>query len=315
MNRAEFLAAVAALALAPGAYARRLGGTPAALVTADLESHVVALDITTGRVLRRIRTGPGPRAIERIGNDALVAHTEHGMLTVIDGARLRIQREIDGLVEPRYAATWGVYFAFVTDSATGQLVALEVPTGRVVGRIELGGAPRHLALEPTGRAVWVVLGNTADRVAVVDVSNVRRLRLVRRFRPPFLAHDVGFGPGRVWLTAGSSREVAVYDPRGRMLRLPADAAPQHVAFLGRLALVASGDSGTLRAHDARTGRLLRTSRVPLGSYNVDRGGPTGHAVTPSLSHGTLSIADRRGRVVRRVRVARSSHDACVVVTP
>ena len=70
-----------------------------------------------------------------------------------------------------------------------------------------------------------------------------------------------------------------------------------------------------RVHDARTGRLLRTSPIPLGSYNVDRGGGGAQAVTPSLDRGTLCVTDPRGRVVRRLRVARSSHDACVVVTP
>jgi hypothetical protein len=50
--------------------------------------------------------------------------------------------------------------------------------------------------------------------------------------------------------------------------LRADAPPQHVTFHGPLAFVTSGDSGTLRTHDARTGRLLRTARVPPGSYNV-----------------------------------------------
>jgi DNA-binding beta-propeller fold protein YncE len=314
MKRSEFLLGAAGLVLAPEAFARRLRGVSTALVTADLESHVVAVDLTTGRVLRRIRTGPGPRAIERVGNDALVAHTEHGALTLIDGARMRVRRTIEGLVEPRYAAAWDEY-AFVTDSRLGQLVAIELATGRVVDRIEVGGAPRHLSFERSGRVVWVVLGNTADRVAVVDVGMPRRMRLVRRFSPPFLAHDVGFGPGRVWLTGGASREVAIYDPRGRAVRLRADAPPQHVAFLGRLALVASGDSGTLRVHDARTGRLLRTSPIPLGSYNVDRGGGGAQAVTPSLNRGTLCVTDPRGRVVRRLRVARSSHDACVVVTP
>ena len=314
MKRSEFLLGAAGLVLAPEAFARRLGGVSTALVTADLESHVVAVDLTSGRVLRRIRTGPGPRAIERIGNDALVAHTEHGALTLIDGARMRVRRTIEGLAEPRYAAAWDEY-AFVTDSRLGQLVAIELATGRVVDRIEVGGAPRHLSFERSGRVVWVVLGNTADRVAVVDVGVPRRMRLVRRFSPPFLAHDVGFGPGRVWLTGGASREVAIYDPRGRAVRLPADAPPQHVAFLGRLALVASGDSGSLRVHDARTGKLLRTSPIPLGSYNVDRGVGGAQAVTPSLDRGTLCVTDPRGRVVRRLRVARSSHDACVVVTP
>ena len=312
VNRREFLFGAAALALAPEAFARSLGGTPTALVTADLESHVVAVDIGAGRIIRRIRTGPGPRAIERVGNDALVAHTEHGALTVIDGARMRVRRTIEGFVQPRYAAAWGD-FAFVTDSATGQLVAVQLSSGRVVDRLEVGGAPRHLSFEPSGRIVWVALGNKAERIAVVDVGTPWRMRLLRRLSPRFLAHDVGFGPGRVWVTSGASRELAIYDASGPIVRVPAHAPPQHVTFIGNRAFVASGDSGTLRVHDARTGRLLRSSALPIGSYNVDRAG--GHAVTPSLSRGTLTVADSTGRIARRMRVARSSHDACLVVTP
>jgi DNA-binding beta-propeller fold protein YncE len=312
VRRGEFLAGLTALAVAPEALARRLGGTPTALVTADLESHVVAVDISTGRILRRIATTPGPRSVERVRNDALVAHTEHGMLSVIDGARLRVRAEIGGFAEPRYAVAHGD-FAFVTDSRAAQLVVVDVARAKVVGRVEVGGAPRHLSYEPSGPVIWAALGNKADRIAVVDVLDVYRPRLVRRFAPPFLAHDVGFGPGRVWVTAGGSRELVMYDARGRSRRLRADAPPQHVTFVGGLAFVASGDSGTLRVHDAATGRLLRTSRIPLGSYNVQR--TDGRRVlTPSLSQGTLCVADARGRLLRRVRVARSSHDACLVAS-
>ena len=50
---------------------------------------------------------------------------------------------------------------------------------------------------------------------MVDVSRPARPRLVRRFEPPFLAHDVGFAPdGRhVWVTSGDRFELAVYDRR------------------------------------------------------------------------------------------------------
>jgi hypothetical protein len=46
MDRRSFLAAAAAAPFAlssPGAWARMAGGTPVALVTADLEAHVVAV--------------------------------------------------------------------------------------------------------------------------------------------------------------------------------------------------------------------------------------------------------------------------------
>lgn len=318
MRRREFVLGAAALAFAPRAFAGSLGGvgTRTALVTADLESHVVAVDLSTGKVLRRIATAPGPRSIETVGNLAVVGHTERGLLTVIDGKTLSVRDTVDGFAEPRYtvAARDGMH-AFVTDSKTGELAVLEPRRGRVVGRVALGGAPRHLSYEPSAEVVWVVLGNASDRIAVVDVSTPTRPRLVRRFSPPLLAHDVGFGPGRVWVTGGASRELVVYDSRGRPVRFRADAPPQHVAFVGSRAYVASGDDGTLRVHDARTGRLLRTSRLPGGSFNVQREAPAGgRLLSPSLSRGTLSLIAAGGRVVRQQRIARSSHDACFVVS-
>jgi YVTN family beta-propeller protein len=310
VNRRDFLVGAAALALAPEAIAQRLGGTPTALVTADLESHVVALELLTGRRLREIPTHPGPRSVEQVGNLALVAHTEHGALTVIDGATLRVRRVIGGFHEPRYTATANDgRHAFVTDSGDGTVAVVDVAAGTVARRIALGGPARHLSHDPSRGLLWVALGTKARRVAVVDVSEPR---LLARFAPPFLAHDVGLAPGgRSWLTSGAVRELVVYR-RGRSLRLRADAPPQHVTFLDGRVFVTSGDDGTLRVHDAR-GRLLRTTRIPTGSYNVQHAFG-GAILMPSLSRGTLCIADARGRVVRTVRVARSSHDACFVMS-
>ena len=81
MNRRVFLAAAVGVpvALASGRLPRALaGGTPLALVTADLESRLVAVELSSGRVLRHIETAPGPRSIESVtGTGALIAHTQH----------------------------------------------------------------------------------------------------------------------------------------------------------------------------------------------------------------------------------------------
>jgi hypothetical protein len=115
------------------------------------------------------------------------------------------------------------------------------------------------------------------------------------------------------VTSGDRRELALFDPRTAraVRRYQAGAPPQHVTFSGRLAFVTSGDDGTLQTHNVATGRLLRSARVPVGSYNVQEG--WGAILTPSLSRGTLCIADRRGRLMRSLDVARSSHDACFVM--
>jgi len=232
---------------------------------------------------------------------------------LIDARTLAVRDSVGGVTQPRYAASArDGRHAFVTDSAARQLLVLDLVRAAIVARVDVGGPARHLSYEPSGRVVWVSLGNKAARVAAVDVATVARPRVVRRFAAPFLAHDVGFAAGRVWVTAGAAHELVIYDGRGGAVRVAADAAPQHVTFAGRLAFVTSGESGTMRVHDARTGRLLRTSRVPVGSYNVQEA--EGHVLSPSLDRGTLCVADRFGRVTRRIQVARSSHDACAVVT-
>jgi DNA-binding beta-propeller fold protein YncE len=316
MNRRDFVVTAAALAIAPDALARLAGGAPVALVTADLEAAVVAIDLSHGKIIRRIATAPGPRSIEAVGHTAVVAHPEYGQLTLIDAATLRVRKVLHGLEEPRYtAAAADRRHAFVTDSGAHAVAVVDVIRGRIVRRIAVGGPARHVSVE--GRRLWTALGTKASRIAVVDVQEPASPRLLGRIKTPFLAHDVGFAPagGRIWVTSGDRGELALFDPQTarRVTRHAAGAPPQHVTFARRLAFVTSGRDGTLRTHDAATGRLLRTTQIPVGSYNVQEGWSGQAILTPSLSHGTLCVADGRGRLVRRLAVARSSHDACFVV--
>jgi hypothetical protein len=124
-----------------------------------------------------------------------------------------------------------------------------------------------------GDTIVVALSTASPELAIVRGGEVRYRRA------PFPVHDVGFAPdGRLWLTSGEERRIWCGRP------LPAGSAPQHVTFLGGRAYVTSGDDGTLRTH-ALDGTLLHETRVPVGSYNVEDGAG---------------------------RVARSSHDACLM---
>jgi DNA-binding beta-propeller fold protein YncE len=320
VNRRRFLIAAAAapwvLRDARPVAARPLGGTPLALVTADLESRIVAVDLTTGRIHARLATLPDPRSIESVlGTVAVVAHTDRGALSIVDGPSLRVRRVLHGFSEPRYTAGSpdGVH-AYVTDSGSGEVVAVGLPRGQVVGRVDVDGPARHIAVAPSGRMLWVALGTKAARLAIVDVTSPARPRVVRTVRAPFLAHDVGFEPDgrRVWVTSGDRKEVAVFDARSARLvrRLASGSPPQHVTFLAGRAHVTSGDDGTLDVHRLADGRIVRTVRIPLGSYNVQQG--WGVLLTPSLSRGTLCVLDAQGRVRNALRAAASSHDACFV---
>ena len=212
-------------------------------------------------------------------------------------------------VRAALAAAASAPYAFVTDSTYG-VVTLDVRSGSIVGRVKLSGWPRHVSLDPSGRTLWVGLGTSSKQVAVVDVSDPRHPRRLALVTPPFGAHDVGVSPdgNEVWVTAGATGETAIYHGRRLRTTLPADAAPQHVTFGGTAAYVTSGDSGTLRVHALTSGRLVRTTRIPVGSYNVQQG--LGRVITPSVSRGTLSVLDARGTLLASIPVAASCHDAC-----
>jgi DNA-binding beta-propeller fold protein YncE len=318
MDRRRFLAAAGAgslaLALDPlGVVARASGGVSTAFVTADLESHVVAVDLRSRRVVGRFDTAPGPRSIESLGAEAaVVGHTEAGVVSILSAAG-GLRAEQDGLEAPRYTAIHprGAY-VYVTDSALEEVVVLDPIDARILWRARVPGPARHISISSDGRVAWAVLGNAAPRVAVLDASAARRPKFVRTFAPPFLAHDVVFAPDGVgaWLTSGDERRIALYARDGRLQRLlSAGSPPQHVTFTLEKAFVASGDDGTVRRHRL-DGSFVREARVPHGSFNVTFDGRG--IVTPSLTQGTLTLLDRNGHVTAVRKVARAAHDACIV---
>jgi DNA-binding beta-propeller fold protein YncE len=310
MRRREFLAGAIGLVCAPRAFAE--ARAPIVLVTADEESRLVVVDLARGRVLRHVPTVASPRSIETVGETAVVAHSELGAVSLVRD--LEVAHVLRGFGVPRYTAAHpDGRHAYVTDARRGEVVVLDVVRGRILERVQVGSRARHVTVAPNGRTLWIVLGSKAEEIAIVDVSERIRPRLVRTFRPPFLAHDVGWAPdGRhVWVSSGDRQELAVYDARtGRVVARPGgDWPPQHVTFARGLAYVTSGWSGTLRVHRVDGRPLVRTV-VPVGSYNVQQA--MGWVVTPALRRGYLTVLDGRGRIRRSERIARSSHDACIV---
>jgi hypothetical protein len=245
----------------------------------------------------------------------VVAHSEIGVVSIVHGGSQRVAHVLRGFGEPRYTAAHpDGRHAYVTDAKRGEVVALDVVRGRILRRAHVGDLARHISIDPAARRLWVALGAKAELVAVVDIARRDRPRLVRLIRPPFLAHDVGFAPDgrRAWVSSGDQNELAIYDRRtSRIVARPeADLPPQHITFAGERAFVTSGDSGTLRLHDSKGVQLL-VRPVPKGSYNVQQADRW--VVTPGLGQGSLCVFDTRGRLVHQRQVARSSHDACIVM--
>ena len=300
------VAAVAAL----GGGSARGGGSPVALVTAETQNALLAIALPSGRVLRRLRMPEDPENVVVVGaRYAVVVSPRAGAVTVVSTPSLRIVRVLRGFVNPHLAAPTadgqGVY---VTDDGSGQLVAIRL-TGRprVVRRVFVGLGAHHLSVSPSGNEAWIALGERARTIVVLDVSSPWRPKVVRRFDPGFAAHDVAFSSDwRVWVTASDRSSVTIFDTRTRrpVARVAAGAPPQHVAFG-----VTSGYDSSLEIVDRASGRILRTVRLPYGSFNVSTFG--GFVVTSSLLRGTVTELTERGAVWMSRRYAPATRGVAV----
>src|SRR5439155_1255495 len=91
---------------------------------------------------------------------------------------LRVRAVLYDFAEPRYAAGHpDGRHAFVTDSATSEVVAVDVVRPRTLGRVRVGLWARHVTLDPSGQTLWAGQGTAARSLALGDGG--RPLREVR----------------------------------------------------------------------------------------------------------------------------------------
>jgi DNA-binding beta-propeller fold protein YncE len=318
VKRALLLLAV--LALPAGSHAAPQGGEPVALVTAETQNALLVVDLSSREVVRRIPMPADPENVETNGSDsaAAVVSTRAGAVTLLSLPRLRVRRTIRGFASPHIAAfSPSGRYLYVTDDARGQLVVIGVRRDRILSRLFVGRDAHHMAVRPDGNLLWIVLGERAREIVVIDTSRLAHPRVARRlFDLGGLAHDAAFTPDgkRVWVTYDDRSTVAVFDARTYKMRstLPAGSPPQHVAFGIRFGYVTSGRDGRLRVFSF-AGRQLGVSRTPPGSFNLGLGG--GLVLTSSLTEGTLTELRDSGSRMWSGRVAPAARDAAVAVLP
>src|SRR5206468_2955871 len=177
MKLALLLAAL--LALPAASHAAKPSG-PLALVTVESENRLLAIDVASGHVVRWWTLPADPENVEAYAGGAAVVSTS-GAVTLINTDTLKLTHVIRGLGSPHIAAfapsgDW----LYVTDDARGQL---DVILGHVVRRLFVGYGAHHLAFSSDQRRLWVVLGERARSIAVVDTHNPSRPRLIGHVDP------------------------------------------------------------------------------------------------------------------------------------
>lgn len=293
-----------------------------ALVTAETLNQLIAVELPSGRVLRRIALPADPQNVEaqpglRI---AVVVSVRAGVVSLVDTQRLRVVRRLGGFRSPHIAALplANRKYAYVTDDGSGKLNVIDLARRRVVRRVFVGIGAHHLAISPDKRRTWVVLGEHARSIVVLNTSRPMRPRVIARFDPGGEAHDVAFTPSgaRVWVTSADSSQVGIFDARShRLVRtFSAGQPPQHVALLfvpGRARMyVTSGYAGTMQIRDAGSGRLRHTVGTAYGSFNIGPG--AGLVLTSSLLRGILTELDgRSGKRLGQWHLAPAARDVAL----
>jgi YVTN family beta-propeller protein len=305
------------LVLVSSAAGGTTSGTRIALVTAEQENQLVAVDLSTRKVLQRVSVPADPQNLAVGDGTIVVVSTRAGAVTLLNAPNLRVVKVFRGFADPHIViVSRGGDLAYVTDDGRGQLVVISLAGRRIVSRVLVGAGAHHMALSPGGQRLWIALGEHASAISIVDLSKPGRPRLLRRFSPSFIAHDLTFSPDgrRVWVTSGVGDSVHVLGARTgkEVFAVPVGAAPQHVAFGARgFAFVTSGYSSRIAKIDSKRGRIVATARTPYGSFNLSTIGNV--VVTTSLLSGQMTEFDANLRRLHTIRPARAARAVALTV--
>jgi DNA-binding beta-propeller fold protein YncE len=260
-------------------------------------------------VIQRVHLPARPENIDGLA----VVSTRAGavsLLRVVHG-RVRVAHVVRGFRAPHIALTdpSGRY-VYVTDDAAATLTTLAARSGKVVARLRVGSGAHHMSISAGANELWIALGESARRIARVDISDPLHPSVLGRFDPGFAAHDLAFAPDakHVWITADDGTDVAVLDvvTRKLLFRVAVGPPPQHVVFWGRYAYLTSGYGSRIVQVGAATGKLVRSARVARGSFNLSTVGS--FVLATSLLNGTLTELTLDLKPVRVLHLAPSTRD-------
>ncbi len=297
---------------APSRVARSPAPSPQALVTAETENELIAVNLRSGRVVRRVALPSDPENVAA-GGVAVVVSPAARTVSLVSAGSLRVAKELHGFVSPEIATiSPDGQYAYVSDAA-GTVTVVQLSDAAIVDRVAVGAGAHHMSFRPDERQLWVALGESARKIVILDTSDIARPHVVGEFHPGFPAHDLSFSPdGRtVWISSADGPDVSVFGARDHRLlfRVPVGPSPQHIAFAGPFAYLTSGYGGVLEKVRASSGRVVARARSPYGSFELDVA--DGYAATSSLLRGTLAIYNLDLRPLRVVHVTSAAREVAI----
>jgi DNA-binding beta-propeller fold protein YncE len=300
--------------------------TTRALVTAESENRLIVVALPSGRLVRRVPLPPGPEYVATCcgGGTIVVVSAQAGKVVLLDPNTLRVVKTFSGFSSPHVPLMSGDY-VYVTDDARGTLTTIQLSNLKVTSRVSVGVGAHHMSFSPDRQQLWIALGESAHAIAILTtivsappppsspIVDPGHPRLLGQFNPGFPAHDLSFTPdGRqVWITSATGPDVAAFDAQTHRLlfRVPVGPPPQHVAFNGRYAYLTSGYGSMIEQVGIASGRVLRRSSGPYGSFEVDAA--DGYVVTSSLLRGTLAIYNSQLKLLGVRKLTSAARDVAI----
>lgn len=307
-----------ALALV-GAGAALGGGTGVAFVALPERAEVVAVDVSTGKLLRRIAVPRGPQEVaayhdtSRRRDFVLVASPPAGAVTLIDAFSQRVVKVWGGFGSPAGVVVDGLR-AYVTDNQHGQLVVLDLRRQRIVTRMSVGPRPRALAVGDLA----IVAHDHRTSLTLVDV---RRRTVLGSVSVGGFVQSISKQPdtANVLVTFRDSGDVALVDwGRRRVVfrRAVAKGTRQVVmdAFHGRRAWVADSAGDRVLDVSTRDGRVRRALRGCAGAHSLAYIG-TASIVATCPRSARLAVWSTRRSTVRLIRIGDKPAGVAIAILP
>jgi DNA-binding beta-propeller fold protein YncE len=301
------------LTLVPAASGAGSGGTAVAFVAAEDDDRLVAVDLTSGRVLARIPVPDGPHNVTTDGGLrwVLVTSPPAGAVTLVDALSRKVVRVFRGFGYPHDVEV-AAGRAYVTDEGRGEVVVIGLRRRKILAQLPVGPQPHDLAV---GDIVLVTHGSGHPELTLGAGTGRRELAVGGP------AHDITkqADSANVYVTYWGSGAVGAVDwGRGRLLwKRQIGTLVHHVQFdyfHGRRLWATDHMTGRSYLLSARNGRVLRTLSGCAGAHHIAFGG-TAKVVVACHDSDSLAVYDTRSWRRKLLPVGGGPHGVAVAVVP
>lgn len=224
---------------------------------------------------------------------------------VFDIAQNKITRVITGVSDPEKLAVSDDNKIYTTSEDTGNLVIIDITTGKMIAKIPVGDEPEGVNLTPDGRFAYVT-SETDNTVAIVDTEAQKVVKKIKVGERP---RSTAFSPDgtKAYVPGESDGTVTVIDTTRQVaLRTvhfkDADFRPMGIVVSpdGNTVYVTTGRGGTLLSLNAQTLAVEKEAKVgkrpwglaisPDGKFLFTANGPSNDVT--AVNAATMKVVTR-----------------------